>query len=195
MALQWIWFGMMAASIIYTFFFGRAPDMLSAALEGTAHSIQLTINLGAGYLLFCGLIEIVKALGVPQKLDKGLRPLMRRLMPGTQSDQTREAVALNLSMNLLGLGNAATPMGIEAMRRMDAERRVSSRVEDDMYMLLILNATSIQLLPTTVLALRVAAGSAIPNAILLPGLLCTTVSTIVGTVAGVVCRRIREARG
>ena len=101
---------------------------------------------------------------------------------------------MNLSMNMLGLGNAATPQGMEAMRLMEEERKKAPCVEHDMYMLLILNATSIQLSPTTVLALRAAAGSADAGAIVLPSLVCTAVSTAVGAVLGLICRRRREAR-
>lgn len=97
-------------------------------------------------------------------------------------------------MNMLGLGNAATPQGMEAMRLMEEERKKAPCVEHDMYMLLILNATSIQLIPTTVLALRAAAGSADAGAIVLPSLVCTAVSTAVGAVLGLICRRRREAR-
>ena len=108
--------------------------------------------------------------------------------------EARQAVCMNLSMNMLGLGNAATPQGMEAMRLMEEERKKAPCVEHDMYMLLILNATSIQLIPTTVLALRAAAGSADAGAIVLPSLVCTAVSTAVGAVLGLICRRRREAR-
>lgn len=169
--------------------------MLPAALEGTGQAISLTLRLGAGYLLFCGLMALVKALGVHKGLERLLRPVLRRLMPYTQKEDVREAVALNLSMNVLGMGNAATPMGIEAMRRMDAEARIHPEVRQDMRMLLILNATSLQLLPTTVLTLRAGAGSMQVNAVVLPTLFCTAVSTAVGAALGIACRKWEERKG
>lgn len=194
MFLQWIWFLMMAASILFACLTGRAEQMLPAALHGASEAISLIVSLGAGYLFFCGLIEIMKALRVPQRLNRVLGPLLRRLMPSVRGEETRQAVTMNLSANLLGLGNAATPMGMDAMRRMERERALNPEVEHAMYMLLILNATSIQLIPTTVLTLRIAAGSAAPNAILLPGLACTAASTVVGVALGLLCRRVMGNR-
>lgn len=161
--------------------------MLNASLAGAENAVALTLRLSAGYLLFGGLMEIAGALRLPKMLEKGLRPMMGRLMPYTREEKAREAVTMNLSMNLLGVGNAATPLGIEAVRLMDAQVE-SIGARRDLYMFLILNATSIQLLPTTVLTLRAAAGSADPNAVLLPTLACTVFSTIVGVAAGMLCR-------
>ena len=129
-----------------------------------------------------------------QKLNRLLKPLLRLLMPSVKREETKQAVTMNLSANLLGLGNAATPMGMSAMRLMEQERMETPAVQHAMYMLLILNATSIQLIPTTVLTLRIAAGSAAPNAILLPSLLCTAASTAVGVSLGLICRGWMEKR-
>lgn len=192
MAMQWIWVTMMGGSLIYACLCGHADVMLEAALNGTAGAISLTIRLGAGYLLFCGLMEIMKAVGAARFLGRFIRRALCILMPSVRSDQTREAVAMNLSMNLLGLGNAATPAGMQAMRLMEEERLERPAAIHDMYMLLILNATSIQLLPTTVLSLRVAAGSVNANAILLPSLLCTVFSTVVGVVPALLWRKRHE---
>ncbi len=185
---------MMAASILYACMTGGAAQMLPAAMKGAGEAIALTISLGAGYLLFCGLIQIMKALEVPQKLNRLLKPLLRLLMPSVKREETKQAVTMNLSANLLGLGNAATPMGMNAMRLMEQERMETPAVQHAMYMLLIVNATSIQLIPTTVLTLRIAAGSAAPNAILLPSLLCTAASTAVGVSLGLICRGWMEKR-
>lgn len=194
MALQWLWLAMTGGSLVYAAFCGRGPEMLAAALGATADAITLTLTLGAGYLLFCGWMKILQALGAPGALERLVYPALRVLMPGVRGKEARQAVCMNLSMNMLGLGNAATPQGMEAMRLMEEERKKAPRVEHDMYMLLILNATSIQLIPTTVLALRAAAGSADAGAIVLPSLVCTAVSTAVGAVLGLICRRRREAR-
>lgn len=163
---------------------------MSAALQGGENAIALTLRLGAGYMFFCGLMEIAKELHVQSGLEKLIRPLMMRLMPDVQKSETREAITMNLSMNLLGVGNAATPAGIEAVRLMDQEG-----ARQDLYLFLILNATSIQLLPTTVLTLRTAAGSADVNAVLLPTFLCTAFSTLVGVTAGLLCRKKEGKRG
>lgn len=187
MFLHLIWFMMMEISLLFSALQGNLQEMLNAALTGAENAVSLTLRLSAGYLLFSGLMEIAGALRLPKLLEKGLRPLMGRLMPCTRQEKAREAVTMNLSMNLLGVGNAATPLGIEAVRLMDAQAE-SAGARRDLYMFLILNATSIQLLPTTVLTLRAAAGSADPNAVLLPTLACTAFSTAVGVGAGMICR-------
>lgn len=188
--LQWIWGGMMAASVLYALVCGMQGEMLNAALSGTTEAIGLSLRLGAGYLLFCGWISLLKALRLPALLTRLLSPLLQRLMPVCREREVGEAVTMNLSLNLLGIGNAATPLGIEAVRLMDERRAVS-----DISMLLILNATSLQILPTTVLTLRTAAGSTAPGAVILPGLLCSALSTLVGVLAGLSLRRWRVKNG
>ena len=194
MLLQWLWFFMMSASLLYALATGKAAGMLEAALTGTGNALGLSLRLCAGYLFFCGLIEIVKALRLPEKISRALGPLLHRLMPGLADGEARQAVCLNLTANLLGLGNAATPTGMEAVRLLDQAARQRPQARHAIYMLLILNATSIQLLPTTILSLRAAAGSAAPQAILLPTIACTCLSTLVGAGLGLGCMRWQEAR-
>jgi len=117
--------------------------------------------------------------------------MLRFLFPAIQKQETKDAIVMNFSANILGLGNAATPMGILAMERMEAERTQNNRVLAAMYMFLVINATSLQLIPTTVISLRMTAGSASPTAILLPSILCTAVSTVVGVLSAFVCARMR----
>ena len=184
---------MMAASLLYGCLTGRAGALLPAALDGASSAVSLSLRLMAGYLFFCGLMEIMKELRLPEKLAR----FLRRVMPTLRGEEARQAVTLNLTANLLGLGNAATPSGIEAVRRMEEEQEQNPQVRHALYMLLILNATGLQLFPTTVLTLRVAAGSAQPNAILLPTLACTALSTLAGAGLGLLCYRLscrREER-
>lgn len=190
--LQWMWGGMMFLSILYALCQGTPSVVMEAALEGTSQALSLTLRLCAGYLLFCGWIEMVKALKIPALLSRMLKPLLRTLMPTVQEPAIAEAVSMNLSMNMLGIGNAATPMGVKAVQLMDAHCKPQAAARQDIAMLLILNATSLQLLPTTVLTLRAAAGSADPGAIIAPGLLCSFASTVAGVGAGLICRGFRR---
>lgn len=193
MVLNLLWFVMMFASIVFAAINGSLSVVLSSAVGGARDAIDILVNLSAGYLLFCGLIEILNASGAPARLEKMLSPLTRLLMPSVREDGTKHAIVTNIASNLLGLGNAATPSGIDAMRLMENEAETRPLARHDMYMLLILNATGLQLIPTTVLALRVAAGSSDAGAVVLPNLLCTAFSTVVGVALGLACRR-REAR-
>jgi len=189
-----IWFIMITSSVVYGCLQGGTGNLMDAALSGCGKALALTLELAGGYMFFCGLMEIARTLKAEQGIVRLLRPLMKKLMPDTQSTQARGAVAINLAMNVLGMGNAATPAGLEAMRLMEKERGLRANVRHDMEMLLILNATSLQLLPTTVLALRAAAGSANANAVLWPTILCTACSTLVGVACGLFCRRREEKR-
>ena len=190
-----IWFIMMSVSIAYACVSGKGGAVLQAALEGCEKAVGITVQLGAGYLFFCGLMEMARYVQLHRRLHSLIRPVLKRLMPGVEREDTLGAIAMNLSMNILGLGNAATPTGLEAIRRMDEESVQRPSVRHDMNMLLILNATGLQLLPTTILTIRTAAGSARPNAVLLPVRACTACSTAVGVGLGLLCRRWEEKNG
>lgn len=192
--LQAIWGGMILLSVIYALASGNAGLLVPGALGGAQDAVQLTLKLLAGYLFFCGMIEIVKELKVPGKISKALGPVLRLLMPSVKNQETKDAIVLNLSANVLGLGNAATPMGIRAMELMEEERKKTPAILAAMYMFLVINATSLQLIPTTVISLRVAVGSATPTAILVPTLVCTAVSTVVGVLCALVCARVWRPR-
>lgn len=184
MLLSWIWLGMMAASLLYGCLTGRAGALLPAALDGASSAVNLSLRLMAGYLFFCGLMEIMKELRLPEKLARLLRPFLRRVMPTLRGEEARQAVTLNLTANLLGLGNAATPMGIRAACRM--ARGTEGVASDELCRLVVLNTASIQLLPTTVASVRAACGSAAPLDIL-PAV---WLSSALSVTAGLACARV-----
>lgn len=192
--LHQMWFIMMWVSIAWAMVCGNGTGVLEAALGGCAKAVAVTLELCAGYMFFCGMMEITRAVGAERGIQKLLLPLFGKWMPHLQNADTRGAVALNLSMNMLGMGNAATPAGLQAMRCMAKERELRHEVKHDMEMMLILNATSLQLLPTTVLALRISAGSSSVNAVLIPTIICTAVSTVTGVACGLVCRKWEEKK-
>lgn len=182
MLLDRIWTGMIAASLLFGMLTGKGKEVLPALLAGSADAVTVSLKLASGYLFFCGLMNIVNNLKTMKNIERLLKPVLKILVGPIADSKTREAVSMNLSANLLGLGNAATPYGIEAARQLAAQGNRHA-----LYMLLIINATSIQLLPTTVLTLRIAAGSAQPNAIIMPTLLATAVSTFTGCTLGWLC--------
>ena len=184
MLLSWIWLGMMAASLLYGCLTGRAGALLPAALDGASSAVSLSLRLMAGYLFFCGLMEIMKELRLPEKLARLLRPFLRRVMPTLRGEEARQAVTLNLTANLLGLGNAATPAGIQAARRMAVG--CSGTASDELCRLVVLNTASVQLLPSTVAALRGGLGSAAPLDIL-PAV---WLSSALSVTAGLACARV-----
>ena len=189
MLLSWIWLGMMAASLLYGCLTGRAGALLPAALDGASSAVSLSLRLMAGYLFFCGLMEIMKELCLPEKLARLLQPILRRVMPTLRGEEARQAVTLNLTANLLGLGNAATPMGIRAACRM--ARGTEGVASDELCRLVVLNTASIQLLPTTVASIRAVCGSAAPLDIL-PAV---WVSSLLSVAAGLAAARLLERLG
>lgn len=150
--------------------------VLSQMLEASADALKLCIELCAIYAVWLGIMQLVEASGLSEKLAKLLRPLIKKIFR-VEDKETQKIIAMNVSANMLGLGNAATPMGIRAMQALDDK---SGKANFAMIMLIVINATSIQLLPTTVIGLRQASGSTNPADIILPTLLVTFCTTALG---------------
>ena len=153
------------------------PDgAINSMISGANNAVTLALTLLASYALWLGLFKLVDKTGISGFLAKLLRRPVNFLFPGV-NDKAKGYLSANIAANFLGLGNAATPMGINAACEMDDK---SGRATDGMIMLLVLSSTSLQLLPSTVIGLRAAKGSASP-ASFLPACICATVlSTIVG---------------
>ena len=156
---------------------------LEAMITGANGAVSLALTLVALYGIWLGLFEALESTGVADRLARLLRPVVRRLFPG-ESAETEKYVSMNVSANLLGLGNAATPMAINAVRTMKRDPVRSAVATTNMIMLVVISATSLQIFPSTVVSLRAAHGSADPADFLLPCIAATVSSTIVG-IAGV----------
>lgn len=158
-------------------------SVLEAMITGANDAVSLALTLIALYGIWLGLFEILSRTGASDRLAKLLRPVVRRLFP-SESDETGKYISMNMSANLLGLGNAATPMAINAVRGMKRDPRNPATATTNMIMLVVISATSLQIFPSTVISLRAAHGSANPADFLLPCIAATVTSTIVG-IAGV----------
>ena len=165
MTMSWVWTGMVLFSLVCGVCTGRGEAVAAAAMEGAAQGLELCLSIGGMLCLWSGVMELMERCGLAGKLAAILSPLLRRLFRDRGQDrETREVVAANLSANLLGLGNAATPLGLKAIARM--HRTGETWASDDMCMLVVCNAASLQLLPTTVAAVRAAEGCESPFDIL-----------------------------
>ena len=153
-------------------------EVLSEMIGASTEALELCIELCAVYVVWLGFIELIDASGLSNKLAKLLRPLIKKIFK-VDNEEIQKIIALNVSANMLGVGNAATPMGIKAMQALDDK---SGKANFAMIMLVVINATSIQLLPTTVIGLRASAGSANPADIILPTLIVTITTTILGII-------------
>lgn len=175
-----VWTAMVAAAVLCGIATGRAEQVAAGAVEGAKAAVELCLAMGGMLCLWTGVMEVMRRAGLAQKLGRLLRPVLRRLYPG-EEEQTLEYVAANASANLLGLGNAATPLGVEAAKGM--ARRSGGKASDNLCMLVVCNTASIQLLPTTVAAVRSAAGSARPFDILPAVWLASALSVLAGITA------------
>lgn len=155
--------------------FLNPEGFLSALLDGTSKSATLCIALLASYTVWLGLMQVWEDSGVTRGVSKLIKPVAKRLFK-TNDEEALACISMNLSANMLGIGGAATPYGIRAAHALDK----TENAEFSSCMLFIVNATSVQLLPTAVIGIRVALGSGNPTDIVLPTLLATAFSTGVG---------------
>ena len=163
--MGWIWTGMVFSSVFVGCVTGRGDAVAAAAMEGAQAAFELAISIGGMLCLWSGVMEVMARSGLSEKLADLMAPLLRRLFSSARRDkEICASIAANVSANLLGLGNAATPLGLKAIGRMAGER--PGRATDDMCMLVVCNAASLQLIPTTVAAVRLAAGCRTPFDIL-----------------------------
>ncbi len=188
-AMSIVWTSMVVLSILCGVLTGRGPLVAAAAMEGAAAAVQLCLTMAGMLCLWMGVMEIMKRSGLSRGLSKLLRPVLGRLYPAFAGDcAVMDNISANVSANLLGLGNAATPLGVQAARLMS--RRTPGVASDALCMLIVCNSSSIQLIPTTVASVRAAAGCAAPFDILPAVWLASAISVGVGICAAKLCARL-----
>ncbi len=196
MTMTVIWIGMVTASILCGLGTGRGEAVARAAMEGAQGAVELCLSMAGVLCLWMGVMEVMKRSGLSEKLSRLLRPLLGRLYRDfAGNEEVMGNVSANVSANLLGLGNAATPLGVRAAELMS--RRTPGVASDSLCMLVVCNTASIQLIPTTVASVRAAAGCADPFDILPAVWLASAISVSVGVTACLLLRRIwpdRERR-
>ncbi|MCI8910780.1 MAG: spore maturation protein A [Oscillibacter sp.] len=191
MAMAWVWSGMVVLSLLFGIATGTLDAVAAAAVEGAGSAVELSLSMAGVLCLWSGVMEIMNVCGLSGGLARAFRPLLRRLLPeACRDEETMAAVSANVSANLLGLGNAATPLGIRAARRM--ARGCGGVASDELCRLVVLNTASIQLLPATIASLRAAAGCRTPFDILPSVWFSSVLSVTVGLlVSWVLSRRGR----
>lgn len=166
-----------------------SPDSaVSFMLEGTSEAVRLTVKLIAIYSLWSGLLRIMSDSGVDKSIAKAFKPITKRIFKG-ESDEAQGFIAMNLTANFLGMGGAATSMGIRAMELMG---RSKERIDKNMMLFFIINISSVQLLPTTVIALRSSMSSNSPSDIILPAFIASIFTTSVGVLSVLIIERIKK---
>ena len=189
--LNYLWAGMIFAGILFASFTGRVPDLTNAALDSAKEAVTLSITMVGVMSFWSGFMEIAKEAGIIEMASRWLEPFLTFLFPNLpKKHPAREYMATNMIANILGLGWAATPAGLkamEALEKLENDRRngfASGRVRkngvasNEMCTFLIINISSLQLIPMTVIAYRSQYGSVNPASIVGPAIIATTISTL-----------------
>ncbi len=179
--MNYIWAGMILLAYIFALFTGRIEAVTQGALDGAKNAVEMVLSLLGMMCFWTGLLEIAKRSGLTEKLSALLRPLTRILFPQLdRKSPALSAIVMNMIANILGLSNAATPLGLKAMTELDRLNGGSKTASDAMCMFVVINTASINLIPTTIITLRSAAGSADPFGIIVPVWICSILSITVG---------------
>jgi spore maturation protein SpmA len=197
-AINVIWLFMILLATVVATYNGRMEQMLDASFESAKSSVNLAIGLIGVMALWLGLMKVAEAGGLMRLIARAIRPLMVRLFPNVPAEHpAMSAMIMNMSANALGLGNAATPMGIKAMMELDRLNPNKGEATDAMCLFLAINTSSVTLLPLGVIGVRASAGAAEPAAILIPTLVATICSTAMAIAAAktFVYFRGQEPRG
>ncbi len=166
MVMSWIWTGILALSLLCAAVLDNGSALAAAVVQGAQSGITLAISIAGSICLWMGVGKLMERAGLTRALSKLLSPLLRRLFPSTQKDETaRHYLCANICANILGLGNAATPMGIQAAKRL-VDPKHPTVATDELCRLIVLNTASIQLIPANVAAIRAGLGAAAPFDIL-----------------------------
>ena len=179
--ISYLWTAMILASLIFGVLTGSASAVSAAAMEGASTAVTVVLSLAGPMCLWCGVGELMRRSGLREKLSRILAPLLGRIFPKLRKNRDGfSALSANVTANLLGLGNAATPMGIAACKAMGDG---SDTATDEQCRLVVMNTASIQLIPTTVAALRAGLGCTTPLDILPAVLLTSLLSVSAGLLA------------
>ncbi len=188
--LNYIWSGMLLIGFVVGIINGRLSHVTSAVLDSSKAAVDLSIALLGVMCLWTGVMEIASRAGLIKTIANLIKPVTNMLYPGVPRDHPAMAsIVMNMVANFFGLGNAATPLGLKAMNELQKLNPDKGTATDDMCMFLIINTSSIQLIPATLIALRSAAGSSEPTVIIGAVWVTTVCTTVTGIVVGKIFAR------
>lgn len=165
MVMSWIFTGIVLIAILFSIILGRGNELAGSVMEGAQNGVTLVISIAGSICLWCGVGKLMEKVGITAFLSRIIRPVLQKLFPSTKGDSVLAgSLSANICANFLGLGNAATPMGIQAARRMATGS--NGIASNELCRLVVLNTASIQLIPSTVAAIRVSLGCTSPFDIL-----------------------------
>ena len=181
--LNILWPIFIILSFIYALVTGKVNEVNNGIFTSLTDAVELSITFLGTISLWNGIMEIAKRTSLIEKLTKFLRPLIRFLFPELKNNETaKQEISMNMIANILGLGNAATPLGLKAMKTMQKENKRKDTLSNSMMMLIVINTASIQLIPTNVIAIRTSLNSVNPTSIIIPVWIATIIAGIIGVV-------------
>lgn len=187
--LNYIWFGLMAIALIVAAFNGTAAGVTKGAVDSAKTAVEIAIGLVGIMTLWLGIMRVAEKAGLVASLARLLRPFRRLIFPDVPADHPAiGAMIMNIAANMLGLSNAATPLGIKAMEELQTLNEEKETASNAMVTFLVLNTAGIQFIPVTIIGVMSAAGSKLPTAIIPT----TLIATCCGAVAAVVSARILQ---
>ena len=193
--INYLWGFMIVIGIVVGALTGKMETISVASINSAKEAVTLCITMLGVMSMWMGLMQIAKKSGMIESMTKGLNPVIRLLFPDIpDGHEAKEYIASNMIANVLGLGWAATPFGLQAMKEMQKLNKDSDVASVDMCTFLIINISSLQLIPVNVIAYRSQYGSVNPADIIVAAIIATTFSTLVGIVFSVVARRICKRR-
>lgn len=188
--INYLWGLMIIAGIIIGALTGSIDEVGTASIQSAKEAVTLCITMLGVMSLWMGLMQIARATGIIASLTRGLRPVIKKLFPEIPKDHiVNEYISSNMIANLLGLGWAATPMGLKAMKELKILNHDRDIASVDMCTFLIINISSLQLIPVNIIAYRSQYGSVNPTQILVAAILATLVSTFIGVLFSIVARK------
>lgn len=186
-----VWLGLIIIAVVTAAFKQTMPAVSQAAFDNAQTAVELSIGLVGVMALFLGLMRVAQSAGLVQLLAKAMRPLFKWLFPDVPKDHPAlGAIALNMGANMLGLGDAATPMGLKAMQELQTVNPDKTSASNAMCTFLALNSSSVQIIPAMMIGLRAASGSSNPSEIILAAFLATTCSTVVAVTSAKLLSRL-----
>ena len=184
-----LWFWLVVTSICILIYLN--PEIiLPSMLEASESTLKLCLNLCAIYSVWMGILQVMEDSGINKKLSKLLSPITKKIF-GNVDQTTNELLCMNISCNILGMGGAATPLGMKAMQRLDDGSGKANRA---MIMLIIFASTSMQILPTTVIGLRITAGSESASNIILPTIFAAILTTVIGIGLALIIEKLKKGK-
>ena len=187
--INYIWFFLIFCGVLVGLLSGNGDAISKAIINSCGNTVTFIIELTGIMCFWCGVMKVAENSGLTEKISKLLKPILKCIFKEAAKDEKAlGAIVMNLTANMMGLSNAATPFGIKAMEEMDRLNKNSETASNDMALFLVLNATCIQLVPSTIISIRAACNSANPGIIILP----TLISTATAAVVGIICCKILQ---